>query len=330
MPSACTTNYYLRIEIILFTKIVVYSQRFRSTHSADYKEAVSSLPLTETTTLDNGIRVASENNGSNTVSVGLWIDAGSRHEEANNNGVANLFRHAAFKGKAVEDAIESVGARLESFIGREQTAFVATCLPQHASKVVEILSNAITNPQLDNAAVESARKAVLREIDDAESNLQDLVFANLHAAAYQGTPLGQPLTGSEDNVKSISKQDLENHASTHFKGSRIVLAAAGGVNHTDLVQSANKNLGKLENTFDNQAPVLSKCRYTSSDVRVRDDDIPHAYIAIGVEGCGWNHDDYFPLEVVRHYLGSWDRTQISGVNHPLALTKYCDEGRKCR
>lgn len=283
--------------------------------------------------MDNGVRVASEDNGSSTVSIGLWIDSGSRHEDANNNGVGNLLEKLLLKGTAsrtqtaLEEEIANLGARVDAWTSREQTAVVAQCLPQHVPKVVEILSDAIQNPKLDDAQIERARKSILRELDDISDNDQKaLVLENLHTSAYQGTPLGQPITGLEANIKSLSKVDLENHIANHLKGSRIVLSAAGSVNHKELVDLANKHLGKLEDTFDKQSPILAPCRFTSSDVRVRDDSIPLAYVAVAFEGPGLKNDDYLPLEVARHYLGSWDRCQASGANHPLTLAKHCDQG----
>lgn len=308
-------------------------QRLKSTHAEAYKALVSSLPDTELSSLDNGVRVASESNDSRYVSLGLYVDAGSRHEDASKNGVTNLLRHLSLKGtksrapSALEEEVASLGARLEAVTTREQTALLAKCLPQHVPKVVEILSEALLNPRVED--IERARKAALREIEEIERNdLKGLVLENLLVSAYQGTPLGQPLAGTVENLKSLSGDDLKNFIQANYKGSRIVVAAAGEVNHNELVGLAKQNLGKVENTFDNQAPVQPFCRFTSSDIRIRDDSIPLAYFTVAFEAAGLTSNDHLVLELARHYLGSWDRTQLSGVNHPLTLAKYCAEGSK--
>lgn len=315
--------------------IFVILQRFKSSHAEAYKALVADSPIAEITGLDNGIRVASESNGSRYVSLGIYVDAGSRHEDGNNSGVANLLQQLVFKGTksrtqaALEEEIASIGARLNSVTTREQTALVAKCLPQHVPKVVEILSDALQNPRLEDAQIDQARKVVLREIDEVETNkLKELTLENLLVSGYQGTPLGRPLAGTVDNINSFTKQDLENFIGGNYKGSRIVLAAAGDVDHAELVNLANKNLGKVENTFDNKAPELPPCRFTSSDIRIRDDSVPFAYFAIAFEAAGLTNDDHLVLELARHYLGSWDRTQTSGSHHPLTLAKLCDEERK--
>lgn len=278
--------------------------------------------------MDNGVRVVSEDDGRQFASVGLWLDAGSRHEDTNNNGIGNLFNKIALSPEIVE-AAESKGITLAARFGREQSAFTAKCQPQHVATAVELLCQAVTKPKLNDADVEKARQGVLRDIDDVYNNRYDeLVIENLHSFAYVGTPLGQPLAGSESNVKDFRKEDLKTYIENNYQGSRVVLAAGGAVDHAELTKLAQKHLGGLQNTFDGKPPVLAKCRYTSGDVRDRDDSLPHAYGALAIEGPGWNHPDYLALELARQYLGSWNYSLIAGQGHPLALGRKCASGSK--
>lgn len=314
-----------------FNKIFFRSQRFKSSHAADYKAAVVNVPATQLTTLDNGLRVTSEDSGAATATVGLWIDAGSRYETAANNGVAHFLEHMAFKGTAkrsqtdLELEVENLGAHLNAYTSREQTVFYAKCLSKDVPKAVEILADIIQNSKLGESEIERERGVILREMQEVESNLQEVVFDHLHATAYQGTPLGQTILGPTKNIKTIGKQDLQNYVSTHYKAPRIVLAAAGGVNHKELVNLAQKELGKLDNTFDGQTPSLSPCRFTGSEVRVRDDSLPLAHVAIAVEGCGWTNQDNVPLMVANTLIGAWDRSQGGGVNNASNLARASAE-----
>jgi processing peptidase subunit beta len=286
------------------------------------------------TTLDNGLRVATEDSGSATATVGLWIDAGSRYENANNNGVAHFLEHMAFKGTAkrsqtdLELEVENMGAHLNAYTSREQTVFYAKCLSKDVSKAVEILGDIIQNSKLGESEIERERSVILREMQEVESNLQEVVFDHLHATAYQGTPLGNTILGPTKNIKSITRQDLKDYIDAHYHTPRIVLSAAGGVNHNELVKLAEKELGKLKNTFDGKAPQLSQCRFTGSEVRVRDDSLPLAHIAIAVEGCGWTDQDNVPLMVANTLIGSWDRSQGAGVNNASQLAAHSAEDSK--
>merc|ERR1719433_399137 len=93
----------------------------------------------------------------------------------------------------------------------------------------------------------------------------------------------------------------------------MVLSAAGGVDHNELVSLAEKHFSGLGSTYES-GDVLEPCRFTGSEMRVRDDDMPLAHIAIAVEGCGWTHPDYFALSVANMLVGSWDRSFSAGRN----------------
>lgn len=292
------------------------------------------VPPTQVTNLDNGLRVATEDSGAATATVGLWIDAGSRYETDRNNGVAHFLEHMAFKGTAkrsqtdLELEVENLGAHLNAYTSREQTVFYAKCLSKDVPKAVEILGDIIQNSKLGEAEIERERGVILREMQEVESNLQEVVFDHLHSTAYQGTPLGNTILGPTKNIKSITRQDLRDYIDTHYNTPRIVLSAAGGVKHNDLVKLAEKELGKLKNSFDGKSPGLAPCRFTGSEVRVRDDSLPLAHIAIAVEGCGWTDQDNVPLMVANTLIGAWDRSQGSGVNNASNLARASAESGK--
>lgn len=291
------------------------------------------MPPTEISVLNNGLRVATENSGASTATIGLWIDAGSRFEEPKNNGVAHFLEHMIFKGTNkrsqtdLELEIENLGAHLNAYTSREQTVYYAKCLSKDVPKLLEILSDIVQNSKLSEPQIERERGVILREMQEVESNLQEVVFDHLHATAYQGTPLGQTILGPTRNINTIGRVDLQNYINSHYKGGRVVLAAAGGVEHKDLVGLAEKNLGQLPND-QGDVPALSPCRFTGSEIRARDDSIPLAHIAIAVEGCGWENPDNVPLMVANTLIGAWDRSQGGGVNNASNLARASAENGK--
>ena len=108
----------------------------------------------------------------------------------------------------------------------------------------------------------------------------------------------------------------------------MVLAAAGGVKHEDLVAMAEKYLGASPKP-DGKADIPTRCRFTGSEIRVRDDDMPFAHIAIAVEGCGWTSPDNIPLMVANTIIGSWDRSHGGGPNLASNLAHYSAAGNLC-
>merc|ERR1712183_1094353 len=163
---------------------------------------------------------------------------------------------------------ENMGAHLNAYTSREQTVFYAKCLSGDLDGAVEILSDILTNSTFGEVEIERERGVILREMQEVESNLQEVVFDHLHAVAFQGTPLGRTILGPTKNIKSISRADLVDYISTHYKGPRMVMAGAGGINHEELCDLTTKHFGKIGHTYDAEIPLDLNCRYTGSYVRV--------------------------------------------------------------
>ncbi|KAL1117047.1 hypothetical protein AAG570_004375, partial [Ranatra chinensis] len=292
--------------------------------AANLKETLVNYPPTKTSTLDNGLRVATEDTGAPTATIGLWIDVGSRCEDEHNNGVAHFLEHMAFKGTSkrsqadLELEIENMGGHLNAYTSREQTVFYAKCLSKDVPHALEILADILQNSKLGESEIERERGVILREMQEVESNLQEVVFDHLHSIAFQGTPLGRTILGPTKNIESMTRKDLVEYINKYYKPGRMVLAGAGGVDHSSLTDLANKLFGSAKSPSDDHQ-VVSKCRFTGSEVRVRDDAMPLAHIAIAVEGCGWENADNIPLMVVNTLIGSWDRSQGGGASNASKL-----------
>ncbi|MGH0127861.1 UNVERIFIED_CONTAM: hypothetical protein FKN15_032530 [Acipenser sinensis] len=205
--------------------------RYRASQAAS--QVVLNVPETKVTPLENGLRVASEDSGLSTCTVGLWIDAGSRYENEKNNGTAHFLEHMAFKGTKkrsqldLELEIENMGAHLNAYTSWEQTVYYAKAFSKDLPRALEILADIVQNSTLGEAEIERERGVILREMQEVETNLQEVVFDYLHATAYQATALGRTILGPTENIKSINHKDLVEYITTHYKGPRIVLAAAG-------------------------------------------------------------------------------------------------------
>ncbi|XP_019360504.1 PREDICTED: cytochrome b-c1 complex subunit 1, mitochondrial [Gavialis gangeticus] len=308
----------------------------RNRGAATYAQVLQSLPETQVTTLDNGLRVASEESGQPTCTVGLWIQVGSRYENEKNNGAGYFVEHLAFKGTkkrpcaTFEKEVESIGAHLNGYTSREQTAYFIKALSKDLPKAVEILADVVQNCGLEASQIEKERNTILQEMQEIDTNLTDVVFDYLHATAYQGTPLARTVEGTTENIKSLTRADLTSYIDTHYKAPRMVLAAAGGVSHTELVDLARQHLSGITYEYkEDVVPILSPCRFTGSDVRVRDDDVSLAHVAFAVEGPGWASPDNIALLLANCIIGCYDRTFGGGKNQSSRLATYAVEGELC-
>jgi len=289
-------------------------------------------PETRVTKLANGLRVASEDSGLSTCTVGLWIDAGSRYETSENNGTAHFLEHMAFKGTAnrsqldLELEVENMGAHLNAYTSREQTVYYAKSFSKDLPQSVEILADIIQNSTLGEQEIERERGVILREMEEIEQNQQEVVFDYLHSTAYQGTPLGLTILGPSENIKKINQADLRKYIKEHYQPSRMVLAAAGGVDHDKLVDLAKEFFG-TEEAADQQAtaPTYQPCTFTGSEIRHRSDDMPFVHVALAVESVGWQHPDTIPLMIANQIIGTWDRSSVNGAHFPNPLVRRMAE-----
>ncbi|KAI0298137.1 Metalloenzyme, LuxS/M16 peptidase-like protein [Multifurca ochricompacta] len=267
--------------------------------------AVSQSPFTEVTTLSNGLTVATESHShAQTATVGVWIDAGSRAETDGNNGTAHFLEHMAFKGTgrrsqhALELEVENLGAHLNAYTSREQTVYYAKSFRKDVPQAVDIISDILQNSKLENGAIERERDVILREQQEVDKQYEEVVFDHLHAVAYQGQSLGRTILGPKKNILSIKRDDLASYIKTNYTADRMVLVGAGGVDHAELVKAAEKSLERC--------PYLQP-NFIGSEVRIRDDDIPTAHIAVAIEGVSWSSPDYYPMLVMQSVFGNWDR-----------------------
>ena len=154
---------------------------------------------------------------------------------------------------------------------------------------------------------------ILREQEEVDKQLEEVVFDHLHATAFQGQPLGRTILGPKDNIQTITRENLVDYIKTNYTADRMVLVGSGGVPHDQLVKLAEEYFGHLPSEPVNSAALAvaaaqkKKPEFIGSEVRLRDDTIHSAHIALAVEGVSWNDDDYFTALVAQAIVGNWDR-----------------------
>ncbi|KAA8497343.1 putative mitochondrial-processing peptidase subunit beta, mitochondrial [Porphyridium purpureum] len=310
--------------LLSFFKGVV-SDKLRSPLPPDYKVDPSLLQAqvpTLVTSLPNGLRVATETSKVGTATVGVWIDAGTRFEKPELNGAAHFLEHLIFKGtskrtqRALEQEVENLGAHLNAYTSREQTVYYARALKEDVPQVTELLSDILQNSLIAPDAIERERSVILREMQEIDTLPDEVLFDYLHSSAYQGTPLGQTILGPEANIKSLTRESLAAYVSEHYKPHRMVLVGAGDIEHAELVKLAEKHFGSLK-ADPGARSAAELCAekpafLTGSDVKIQNDFMDEAHVAIAYETCGWAHPDAPAFMVLQALLGTWDRTAGTG------------------
>jgi predicted Zn-dependent peptidase len=204
------------------------------------------------TTLDSGLRVASRSMpGFETVAVGLYADAGSRHEPARVNGIAHLFEHMVFKGagtrsaREISETIEDVGGDLNAATDREGTSFTASLLAEHLPLGIEIIADMIQRPHFRDEDLAREKEVVLQELGEARDTPNDIIFDDLWMAAFPDQPLGRSVLGDEASIAAIGAEDLHAWRTDRYRTGNLYLVAAGKVDHDALVALADKHFADL-------------------------------------------------------------------------------------
>jgi len=311
-----------------------------SAAALEFPDYVLRAPTTDVTTLSNGLRVGSETTvGAETATVGVWIDSGSRYETAANNGAAHFLEHMAFKGTAkrtkqqLEEQIENMGGHLNAYTSREQTAYFAKVFKHDVPTAMEIISDILLNSTLSPEAISTEREVILREMQEVNKNQEELVLDHLHATAFQGTSLGRTILGSEENIRSLTRDQLVDYIQTQYTAPRMVVAGAGAIDHNQLCDLADQHFGSLPTTPSSSGSAVDVAMepavFTGSDYRVKFNSEDIAYMAVAFPTAGWTSEYAFPLMLMQLLLGSYDRASGIGPNHASNLCQDVAENELC-
>lgn len=269
-------------------------------------------PAAQVTTLSNGIRVATETFPVESATVGVWINSGSRYETMANNGVAHFLEHLLFKGtpsrtqREIEESVENMGAHLNAYTSREQTAYFGKCLSSDVAPILSILADILQNSNISEASVEREKGVILREMQEVEGMTEEVVFDYLHHAAFREQSLGMTILGPRSNIENMRRETLQQFVKEHYTAERMVIAGAGGIEHDQLVSLAEKLFGSIPKRVGH--PVsLPPARFTGSDYRHRFDDMPLASLAYAFPTAGYVNPAHYDLMAIQTMIGNYEK-----------------------
>jgi predicted Zn-dependent peptidase len=204
------------------------------------------------TTLDGGERIVSERVGSvRSVSIGIWIGAGSRDEAAAEAGISHFIEHLLFKGGSRYSAVEiaqvfdGLGGELNAATSREYTVVYARILDAHLETALDVMSDMLLAPAFDAREMDSERDVVLEEIAMYEDTPQDLVHDLISTAVFGDHPLGRPVIGTSQIISNATPEVVRDFHHSRYVGPNIVVAAAGNLEHEPLVHAIETRFAPL-------------------------------------------------------------------------------------
>src|SRR5438034_10643508 len=202
--------------------------------------------------LDNGLRLLTERMSQvRSVSIGVWLTRGSRHETAERGGIAHFVEHMLFKGttsRSAEDiaqAIDSIGGQLDAFTAKEYASYYIKVLDEHLPLAIDILADIVRNPAFGPEDVEREKKVVVEEIKMVEDTPDDLVHELFTQGFWENHPLGRPILGTRETVESFNSDVLREYFVNSYTPQNLIVSAVGNLEHARVRALVEERFGLL-------------------------------------------------------------------------------------
>jgi predicted Zn-dependent peptidase len=257
--------------------------------------------------LDNGLRLITERMPQvRSVTIGVWLMRGSRHETDARSGIAHFVEHMLFKGtdsRSAEDiaqSIDSIGGQLDAFTAKEYASYYIKVLDEHLALAVDLLSDIVLRPAFPVEEIEREKKVILEEIKMVEDTPDDLVHELFTQHFWEGHPLGRPILGSKETVESLTWDSLSDYFRGAYVAPNMIISAAGNLGHgqlRDLVSRAFQSVSTNGETFSQQAPKVVP------QVITRTKELEQSHVCLGTDSYPQSHEDRYVSYILNTILG---------------------------
>lgn len=271
-------------------------------------KAYSYKPIFQKTVLDNGVRVVTESHPfTRAVSIGIFVESGTRHEDERRAGVTHFLEHLVFKGTKKRSAfdlakvLEAVGGDLNAYTTREYTCFHAASLKEHVNLSLDVLSDLATNATLTSEDFETERQVILQELRMSKENLEESILDEFLEKSFAGHDLGIPILGTETSLARLTRAHVVEHYRSVFRGPNLIVSVAGPVEHDHVVDYIERTLGRL-----NRRPHRQRQRPRPKIKRL-DEFLARpgaqVHLLVGLPSCSYKSGRRFESFVVNEVLG---------------------------
>ena len=265
------------------------------------------------TVLDNGIRIVShEMPEHRSVSLGIWVENGSRHENEAENGLSHFIEHLLFKGTArrsaaqIAEEMDAVGGVLNAFTSKEHTCYYAKVLDENLPLAIDLLTDIFLHSSFDAEEIERERSVILQEISQAEDTPDDYVHDLFNLDFFKDHPIGRPICGREQTVNGFSREDILGFFKSRYQPRRVIVSAAGNFRHSSLVDEIGARLGVVRDSGGSDQAWSANCE---SAPEMGSGIFPHAksleqvHLCLGVAGIAQAHPKRYIAYVLNTLLG---------------------------
>jgi predicted Zn-dependent peptidase len=262
------------------------------------------------TVLPDGMRVVTEAMPAvRSLSVGVWVPVGSRHESPNLAGASHFLEHLLFKGTATRSALEiaslmdAVGGEFNAFTEKEHTCFYATVLDRDLPLAVDVICDVVLNATITAQDVDIERSVVLEEIAMRDDDPADLVFDEFASALFGDTPLGRPILGNVASITRLRRPQIHGYYQRRYRPAEMVVSVAGNIDHAEVVRRVRTAFDGAGHSAGGRRNGTSEVIGPVRSVSVVGDDTEQANLVLGMHGMSRHDPRRFALGVLSSALG---------------------------
>ncbi len=259
-------------------------------------------------TLENGLRIIGERIPHfRSVSVGLWLGAGSQFEAADEGGVSHFLEHMVFKGtekrtaRQIAEEMDAVGGQLNAFTAKECTCFYAKVVDEHLPLAMDVIADMTTHPAFDPNEMEKEKGVVIEEINMAEDTPEDLVHELLMLAHYGDQAVSRPILGTEASVSGCSREKLAGYWGRMYRPQNAVLAIAGNYEWSAVLELAKDLLGDWKSEGLDKLPCVT--RAAAPTIVTREKDIEQIHICLGYPTLPMGDERNYDIAIFNSVFG---------------------------
>ena len=242
------------------------------------------------------------------VSIELLIDAGSRHDVAKQEGLANLTARLLTYGTQrrtaleISDTLDFIGAGLSAGCGEDLASLSMTVLKKDLSTGLELLAEVLTQSTFPQGEIDRQKQSIIASIKAREESPGDIAGRRFAAALYPQSPYGRPVEGSEVSVKGLDQQSLRAFYERYYRPNRTILSVVGDISHQEIARALNQAFRSWAKGEPATPPVAPSKVGSAETIRVNK-DLTQANIVLGHEGVGRENPDYYAIQVMNYILG---------------------------
>ena len=260
--------------------------------------------------LPNGVQIVHRKTNSPVVYVGLMIGAGTRHEQANENGMAHYIEHCVFKGtehynaRQIINHIEGIGGEINAYTTKEETTFYAATLCNHFRTTLHLLADMVLRPTFNKKETDKELTVILDEIESYNDSPSELIYDDFENMVFEGSSLAMPILGTKKTLRRISKSpDIAlNWMKTHYRPERMVLFVLGNVTTQQVVAAAERELGELSSTT-SITSTTSTTSNPSATTRTYRRHTHQTHIMLGARSYPIGHQKQLTMYLLNNILG---------------------------